>query len=81
LNKSLSAAQHLLGVINNVLDISRIEADRLTLDEDDFSLSRIIEEACGIEEDAARAKGFACRGKSLATCPIICAAMPCVCGR
>ena len=58
LNKSLSAAQHLLGVINNVLDISRIEADRLTLDEDDFSLSRIIEEACGIEEDAARAKGI-----------------------
>ncbi len=58
LNKSLSAAQHLLGVINNVLDISRIEADRLTLDEDDFSVSRIIEEACGMEEDAARAKGI-----------------------
>jgi PAS domain S-box-containing protein len=58
LNKSLSAAQHLLGVINNVLDISRIEADRLTLDEDDFSLSRILEEACGMQEDAARAKGI-----------------------
>ncbi len=58
LNKSLGAAQHLLGVINNVLDISRIEADRLTLDEGDFSLSQVIAEACGMEEDAALTKGI-----------------------
>jgi PAS domain S-box-containing protein len=58
LNKSLVSAQHLLGVINNVLDISRIEADRMILDEGDFSLSQVIAEACDMEEDAARAKGI-----------------------
>jgi PAS domain S-box-containing protein len=58
LEKSMGAARHLLGVINNVLDISRIEADRLTLEEGDFSLSRVIAETCGTQEAAARAKGL-----------------------
>jgi PAS domain S-box-containing protein len=58
LKKSLGAADHLLGVINNVLDISRIEADRLVLDEADFSLAEVIAEACDMKEEAARTKGL-----------------------
>ena len=58
LKKSLGAAQHLLGVINDVLDISRIEADRLVLDEANFSLAEVIAEVCGMQEEAARSKGL-----------------------
>jgi PAS domain S-box-containing protein len=58
LKKSLGAAQHLLGVINDVLDISRIEADRLVLDETNFSVAEMIADACGMQEEAARTKGL-----------------------
>jgi two-component system sensor histidine kinase/response regulator len=58
LGKSMDASHHLLGVINDILDISRIEADRLTLEERDFSLAEVIDEALRMQDDAARAKGL-----------------------
>jgi len=58
LNKSQAAAQHLLEIINDVLDISRIEADGMKLEEADFSLTRLIAGACAMQEEAARAKGL-----------------------
>jgi signal transduction histidine kinase len=51
LGKSLDAARHLLGVINDILDISRIEADRLTLEERNFSLAEVIDDACSMQEE------------------------------
>jgi signal transduction histidine kinase/ActR/RegA family two-component response regulator len=59
LRKSMGAAQHLLGVINDILDISRIEADRMTLEQANFSLAQVVAEACAMQEDAAKAKGLA----------------------
>ncbi|MCX7180933.1 MAG: ATP-binding protein, partial [Proteobacteria bacterium] len=58
LNKSKSAAQHLLTVINDILDISRIEADRLTLEEHNFSLAQAIDGALHIRAAPARTKGL-----------------------
>ncbi len=56
LEKSLRAAQHLLTVINDILDISRIESDRLTLEERSFSLSQAIDETLQMQEALAQSK-------------------------
>ncbi len=58
LTKSLGAAQHLLAVINDILDISRIEADRMTVEEKDFSLAQVVGDALGMQEEMAKAKGL-----------------------
>ena len=56
--KSQSAANHLLDVINNILDISKIESDRLVLEEKDFSLAQVIAETSQMHEAQAKAKGL-----------------------
>ena len=58
LNKSMAAAQHLLSVINDILDISRIEADRMTLEEKPFSLSQTLGDTLQMQETLARAKSL-----------------------
>ncbi len=58
LNKSRGAARHLLNVINNILDISKIESDRLILEDKDFSLAEAIGEAMHMQDAPAQAKGL-----------------------
>jgi signal transduction histidine kinase len=43
LGKVKTASTHLLQVINDILDISKIEAERLTLEQTDFRLSEVLE--------------------------------------
>jgi signal transduction histidine kinase/ActR/RegA family two-component response regulator len=58
LTKSMGASKHLLAIINDILDISRIESDRLTLEERNFSLSQMFDENLQILEQQALAKGL-----------------------
>jgi PAS domain S-box-containing protein len=54
-----SSSEHLLSVINNVLDISKIEADRLVLDHGDFSLGRMLDRVMSVVAASARDKSLA----------------------
>ncbi|MBL8306649.1 MAG: PAS domain S-box protein, partial [Rubrivivax sp.] len=58
LAKVSEAASHLLLVINDVLDLSKIEAGQLRLEEADFSLDTMITGALALVDERARAKGL-----------------------
>ena len=58
LNKSRSAAQHLVAVINDILDISKIESNRVTLEEQDFVLAQVIDDILRMQEAVAAIKGL-----------------------
>jgi PAS domain S-box-containing protein len=54
-----SSGQALMGIINDVLDFSKIEAGKLKLDEADFDLHTVVEEATELVSSAAAAKKLA----------------------
>lgn len=56
LGKIVGSAEHLLSVINNILDISKIEAGKLNLEVSDFSLREICGKALSLIQDKASAK-------------------------
>ena len=58
LTKGAQASRHLLEILNDILDISRIEADQITLDDRDFSLTETIIDATRLLEEQALAKGM-----------------------
>ena len=53
-----SAAQHLLGILNDILDLSKIEAGRLALEDIEFSLDAVISRCFEMVSEQARAKGI-----------------------
>ena len=56
--KVSDAAQHLLQIINDVLDLSKIEAGKLTLDENEFELETVLTRAVEMVSVRARDKGL-----------------------
>jgi signal transduction histidine kinase len=56
LQKVKQASDHLLAVINDILDISKIEAERLTLESVDFTLRDVLDTLTGLMAPAARRK-------------------------
>ena len=52
------AARHLLQVINDILDLSKIEAGKLVLEDTEFDLDDLLSKAFALVEGTARAKGL-----------------------
>ncbi|MEF8755116.1 MAG: PAS domain S-box protein [Accumulibacter sp.] len=59
LDKIGAAADHLLGVVNDVLDLSKIEAGQLQLAQSEFAIDEIVAQVFVLIGDGARAKGLA----------------------
>lgn len=53
-----SAGENLLGIINDILDISKVEAGHLTLESIDFNLSELVEKVCEVMAVRAHEKGL-----------------------
>ena len=57
LNKIDTAGRHLLSIINDVLDLAKIEAGGLHLEDTDFRLASVLDNVASIMAESARAKG------------------------
>jgi CheY-like chemotaxis protein len=66
LSKIDTAGRHLLSLVNDILDLSRIEADRIELEDTDFSLSAVLDQTRVLISEAARSKGLAVHIENLA---------------
>ncbi|MBN2825700.1 MAG: PAS domain S-box protein, partial [Campylobacterales bacterium] len=58
LEKIESSAKTLLEIINDILDLSKIEAGKLSIEKSDFSLRRTIEQVVHVVEIPAKKKGL-----------------------
>jgi PAS domain S-box-containing protein len=56
LDKIAASGKHLLAIINDILDLSKIEAGKLELEHIDFSLSEVLERSRAMVADRALAK-------------------------
>ncbi|MBN9697740.1 MAG: PAS domain-containing protein [Zoogloea sp.] len=53
-----SAGQHLLSIINDILDLSKIEAGKMTLEAHDFALDQVLDHVASLLAEPAKAKGL-----------------------
>lgn len=58
LRKIADAAQHLLGLINDILDLSKIEAGKMVLEKAAFDLDKVIDTVCTMIAEKAQSKGL-----------------------
>ncbi|WP_079435210.1 PAS domain-containing protein [Zoogloea sp. LCSB751] len=58
LDKIAASGKHLLQVINDILDLSKIEAGKLALDERDFALRDMLDATLAVTGDAVATKGL-----------------------
>ena len=71
LTKVSDAAHHLLDVVNDVLDLSKIESGKLTLSRSDFPVAAVMDRACALVADSARSKGLQLQAHCQALPPLL----------
>jgi len=59
LNDILNSGQHLLQLINDVLDLSKVEAGKMELYPETFTLSKAVDEVCSVISPLAKKKNIA----------------------
>jgi PAS domain S-box-containing protein len=69
LGRVSAAAHHLLGIINDILDLSKIEADRLVLEMREFAPAQAIENALAMLRERAATKGLVLHSEIAADVP------------
>jgi PAS domain-containing protein len=80
LRKVTDASHHLLQVINDVLDLSKIEAGKMVLEDADFSLDVLLSRAFEMVGPRAQERGWSSSSRRT-TCRHACGAMPRACCR
>ncbi len=71
LEKILRAGQHLLGIINDILDYSKIDAEHLQLESIPFSPRQLLEDVREMFEERAASKGLALRVEVVGELPLL----------
>ena len=56
--KVQTSGQHLLGIINDILDFSKVEAGKLDLENADFDIEKLLDNASSLIADKAHAKNL-----------------------
>jgi PAS domain S-box-containing protein len=71
LDKIDTSAQHLLGIINDILDLSKIEAGKYRLEEAPVSVTSLLSNVTSILADRVRAKGLRMMIEATALPPVL----------
>src|SRR5205807_9613504 len=71
LDRVRGSGRHLLGLINEVLDLSKIEAGRMDVRAESFTVPPLVQECLGAVEPQAQAKGLTVRATGLEGAPEI----------
>ena len=69
LDKITQSSQYLLGLINDILDMSRIESGKLTLEQTDFNLNDMVDNITTLIKPQAEAKAIAFETDVSLSCP------------
>jgi PAS domain S-box-containing protein len=58
INKIKRSSRHLLGIINDILDLSKIEAGKLTVENTEFELEKVLDNIADLIADKTASKGL-----------------------